>query len=118
MCSGRLFTPLTLPSGAEGEPELRRDHHLIDERRERFADQFLVVPVRFCGIEERDAALDRPTHTAIMSALDPDGPNPRLIPMQPRPIAETSSVPPRMRLSMSYSFYEAGRSTSAANRAR
>jgi hypothetical protein len=41
----------------ELEPELRRDHHLITNWSERFADELFVRErsVRFGGIEERDA---------------------------------------------------------------
>ena len=45
--------------GAELEPEFRRDHDLARERRQGFADQYFVVSVRFRGVEEGDAALDR-----------------------------------------------------------
>ena len=44
----------------ELEAELGGDHHLVAERRERFADQLLVREraVDLGGVEERDAALD------------------------------------------------------------
>ena len=44
----------------ELEPELRRDHDLIANGRERFADELFVRerPVGFGRVEERDAAVD------------------------------------------------------------
>ena len=48
-----------MPS-VELEAELGGDHHLVAERRERLADQFLVGEraVDLGGVEEGDAALD------------------------------------------------------------
>ena len=48
----------------ELEAELRRDHDLIANRRERFADELFVRerPVDFGRIEERDAAIDGRTN--------------------------------------------------------
>ena len=40
---GPAVQPGDVAVGAEGEAELRRDHHLPRERREGLADQFLVV---------------------------------------------------------------------------
>ena len=50
----------SLLAALELEPELGRDHHLIAHRGQRFADELFVRerPVRFGGIEERDAAVD------------------------------------------------------------
>jgi hypothetical protein len=44
----------------ELEPELRRDHDLALEWRQRFTDELLVREraVRFGGVEKRDAAFD------------------------------------------------------------
>jgi hypothetical protein len=55
--------PRLLPA-FELESELRRDDDLIANVRERFADEILVRerPVRFGGIEERDAAIDGGTN--------------------------------------------------------
>ena len=57
--SGRLSTP---PPCAvlEVEAELGRDHDLVADGRERFADELLVRErtVDLGGVEERDAALD------------------------------------------------------------
>ena len=51
----------TLPGGFEIEPELGGNHHLLAERRERFAHQFLVDErtIDFSRIEQGDAAFDR-----------------------------------------------------------
>ena len=45
-------------AAAQIEPELRGDDHLLAERSERFADEFLVGEraVNLGGVEERDAA--------------------------------------------------------------
>ena len=53
MCSGRLLRP----PGFDVEAELGRDHDLVAERRERFADELFVGvgAVDFGGVEERDA---------------------------------------------------------------
>ena len=50
-----------LLSVLEPEPELGRDHHLVANRSERFADELFVRerPVHLGGVEERDAAVDR-----------------------------------------------------------
>ena len=60
MCSGRLSRPACFAVSSDLEPELRRDHDLIAERRQRFADELFVSEgaVDFGGVEERDAALD------------------------------------------------------------
>ena len=42
MCSGRLFSPACLPSRIDVKAELGGDHHLVADRRERFADQLFV----------------------------------------------------------------------------
>ena len=59
MCDGRLSNPACLRA-FELEAELGRDHHLIANGRERFADELLVGErtVRLGGVEERDAAVD------------------------------------------------------------
>ena len=59
MCSGRLFSPATLPSAPKRETEFGCDHDLSGERRECFADQFFVVSVSFRGVEECHSTLDR-----------------------------------------------------------
>ena len=51
-----------LLAALELEAELGRNHHLIANRAERFPDELFIRerPVRFGGIEERDAAVERP----------------------------------------------------------
>ena len=64
-------------SGAEVEPELGGDDHLVAERGEGLADQLLVREraVDLGGVEERDAALDgRPQMSEIISCLSFGGP--------------------------------------------
>ena len=50
-----------LPSRIEVEAELGGDHDLVAERRERLADQLLVLEraIDLGGVEEGHAALDR-----------------------------------------------------------
>ena len=50
----------------ELEAELRGDDDLIANRSERLSDEFFVRerPVRFCGVEERHARVDRGAHDA------------------------------------------------------
>ncbi len=47
-------------AAVELEPELRRDHHLLANRRKCFADELLVRKrtVGFRCVEERDATFD------------------------------------------------------------
>jgi len=54
-------TPALFVAGRGFPAELRRDHHLISERRERFADQFLIGKraIDFGCVEESDAAFYR-----------------------------------------------------------
>ena len=54
----RAAVESALTVGFEREAELRGDDDLAVERRERFADQFLVDEraIRLGGVEERDAA--------------------------------------------------------------
>ena len=62
MCSGRLSRPTArLPVRIELEAELGRDHDLVAEGRERFADELFVREraIDFGRVEERDAAIDR-----------------------------------------------------------
>ncbi len=61
ICSGRLFMPLWPPSVVKVEAELGGDHHLVAHRRQRLAEQFLVVvgAIGLGGVEEGDAALER-----------------------------------------------------------
>ena len=58
----------------ELEPELRRDDDLIANRRERFADELFVGerPVRFGGVEERDATINggADDRDAVLARLD------------------------------------------------
>ena len=64
MCSGRLFgagKPHFWPKlRIEVEPELGGDHHLIADRSEGFANEFLVRErtVNLSGVEECDTAFD------------------------------------------------------------
>ena len=73
--SGRLSRPPRLPA-LEVEAELRRDHDLIADGLERFADQLLVGerPIDLRGVEERHAALDRRPEHAIISRRSGSGP--------------------------------------------
>jgi hypothetical protein len=50
-----------LLAALELESELSGNHRLIPNRRQRFADEFLVRErtVRFSGIEERHTAIER-----------------------------------------------------------
>ena len=85
-----------LPSGSQVEAELGGDDHLPAERSERFAHEFFVDErsVDFGGVEERDAAFDGGTDTADHFLLVfGRAVGPKLIPMQPSPMAETSRLP-------------------------
>ena len=85
------------------EPELRRDHDLVADRLERLADELLVGEraVDLGGVEERDAAVDGGCGSARSSPACPAaGRSAWLMPMQPRPIAETSKLPPSVRFNM------------------
>ena len=74
--SGRLSSPPASPV-VEVEAELRRDHDLVADRRERLADELLVREraVDLRGVEERDAALDRRAderdHLAAVAGIGP-----------------------------------------------
>ena len=84
----------------EVEAELRRDHDLLAHRLERLPDEILVRvrPVHLRRVEERHAALDGlPRRTEIDSSRVGNGGKLWLIPMQPRPIAETSRPCPSVR---------------------
>ena len=50
-----------MPSGIDAEPELGGDDHLVAKGRDRFADEFFVREgaVRFRGVEERHAVIER-----------------------------------------------------------
>ena len=52
---------LLLRLGIDVEAELRGDHHLVAERRQRLADHLLIGEgaIDLGGVEEGDAALDR-----------------------------------------------------------
>ena len=58
--SGRLSRPVG-SAGLEIEPELGRDHDLVADGLERFADELFVRerPVDLRGVEERDAVARR-----------------------------------------------------------
>ena len=76
----------------EVESELGGDDHLVAERGEGLADEFLVREraVDLGGVEERDAELDgRPDQRASL-ACPWAGRSEKLMPMQPNPMAETS----------------------------
>ena len=62
MCAGRLSRPVCLPSSILN-PNFVAITTLIADGREGLADEFLVRerPVRFGGIEERDARVHRLT---------------------------------------------------------
>jgi hypothetical protein len=55
------LAPTRLAAGSRSEPEFRRDHDAVADRRQGLADQFLVGEraVNFGGVEERNPALDR-----------------------------------------------------------
>ena len=77
MCSGLLSSPASLPGlRVDLESELGRDHHLVAEGREGFADEFFVREwaVDFRGVEERDATFHRARMTPIMSCFSFGGP--------------------------------------------
>ena len=78
----------------ELESELGGDHDLIANRRERFADEFFVRerPVRFGGVEERDAAINgRADDADPVLRLRGRPRSPKLMPMHPKPSADTSN---------------------------
>src|SRR4029453_3256668 len=54
-------TESALSARFKREAELCRDHHLITQRRQRLANEFLIRewPISFSSVKERDAALDR-----------------------------------------------------------
>ena len=62
ICAGWLFKPRCWRvDGIDIEAELGGDHDVFPERRQRFADEFLIGEraVDFGGVEEGDAVLDR-----------------------------------------------------------
>ena len=76
----------------EGEAELGGDDDLVADRLERLADELLVVEraVDLGGVEEGDAAVDRGAQERDhLARVGGRGPNDWLMPMQPRPRAET-----------------------------
>jgi hypothetical protein len=81
MWPGRLSSPVML-AALELETKLGRNHHLIANRAERFPDDLFIRerPVRFGGIEERDAPFDS-------RADDRDA----FLPARGRPIAEANA---------------------------
>ena len=94
MCSGRLSRPAACRSRIELEAELGGDHHLVAEGRQGLAHQFFVGErtVHFRGVEEGDAAFDgRPNQRDLLLLVDGRA-EPKLMPMQPSPRAETSRL--------------------------
>src|SRR3954469_23902505 len=76
------------------EPELSGDHHLFAERSEGFANEFFVDKwaVHFRSIEKRDASFDGCPDNRYHLLLVFSRTVAKLIPIQPRPIAETSRL--------------------------
>ena len=72
--SGRLSRPAV--AAVEVEAELRRDHDLIADRGERFADELLVREraVDLRGVEERHAASTAVRISEIISCVSAGGP--------------------------------------------
>ena len=89
------------PSRWSIEAEFGGDHHLVAQRRQRFADQFFIDigPIDFRRVEESDAELDAPRGSGrSYRSGRPAGQRLKLMPMQPRPRAETSSsLLPKLR---------------------
>ena len=93
--------------------ELRRDDDLVADRRDRLADELLVDvrAVHLGGVDERDAVLDgvraarrscrRGRRGSVRSSCD--------MPMAPRPMAETSSPCPSVRVCMAVPLQRWGR---------
>jgi len=79
-------------AAAQIEPELGGDDHVLAEGSEGFANKLFVQEraVDLGSIEERDAAFTAARRSAIISCLSFGGPYEKLIPIQPRPRAETS----------------------------
>ena len=92
MCDGRLSRPACLPSSILN-PNLVAMTTSSRNRRQRFAHQFFVGErtVDLGRIEERHTRVDcRPNNRDSVFA-GRGGPYPKLIPMQPKPSADTSS---------------------------
>src|ERR1700759_3370964 len=99
-CSGRLSTPATLPSGPKAKPNLVAITTSSRHGASASPTRISLSPYASAVSKNVTPRSTAPRSTAIISSLDPDGPKPRLIPMQPKPIVETSRVPPRMRVSI------------------
>src|SRR4051812_12926198 len=74
------------------ETELRRDHDFPLEGFKGFADEFFVGEgaIDFRRVEEGDATIHGSVKKRDHLLLRADGASPKLIRMQPRPMAETS----------------------------
>ncbi len=86
--------PLRPAVGIEFESELGGYHHLPAERSKGFAHEFSFVNGPYTSAVSKNVT---PRSTAdrinvIPSCLSTAGPYPKLIPMQPRPIADTSKL--------------------------
>jgi hypothetical protein len=79
--------------GVEAEPELGGDDHLVAVGGEGLTDELLVHEraVDLGGVEEGDARAAAARITAMPCWRSTAGPRPELMPMQPSPIAETST---------------------------
>jgi hypothetical protein len=79
------------PVRAHREAELRRDHDVVADRPERLADELLVDvrPVLSAVSNTVTPRSTAPRISRIIAVLSAEGPVGFVMPMQPRPMAET-----------------------------